>query len=132
MNLAEIKAGLSLFGDKVEALAGKCGLELVDNWRKWYTMHSVWIFAIMGCSGDIYNMAVLSGLLSGTDGNFQLPTVFVKVLNLVGFVGGVIRVVKQSKLHAVAQGVNVTNASEHIAELVGKVAHDEKLPTIDK
>lgn len=85
---------LSALGDKIEAGVNKIGLELADDWRKFYTMYSVWFFAILGAAPDLYNLAVTSGLLTST----TTPPLLAHIINIIAFVGAASRLIKQKRL----------------------------------
>lgn len=75
-------------------------IELVSNWRQAFRMYSVWVFAILGSMGDIYNALQTAGLLDGA----PLPEVFLRSLNLVAVVGVIVRLVRQRALELEKSG----------------------------
>ena len=75
-------------------------IELVDEWRKWYAMYSIWAFVLLGALPDIYNLAVQFNLLTGDNA----PALLARTINTVAFLGAVSRMVKQKKLDLDAQG----------------------------
>jgi hypothetical protein len=68
--------------------------QLVDEWRRFYTMYSIWAFAIIGLAPDIYNLAVQFNMVSGDNA----PAALARVINMIAFAGAVLRLVKQKKL----------------------------------
>jgi DMSO reductase anchor subunit len=92
----------SALGDKLEAGLNKIGLELVTEWRKFYTMYSVWFFAIVGAAPDLYNLALQSGLLTGASAPPQLA----HLIALISFFGAASRLVKQKKLDTLRQAAS--------------------------
>ena len=92
----------SALGDKIEAGLNKVGLELVTEWRKFYTMYSVWFFAIVGAAPDLYNLALQSGLLTGASAPPQLA----HIIAIVSFVGAASRLVKQKRLDTLRQSAS--------------------------
>lgn len=92
----------SALGDKIEAGLNKIGLELVTEWRKFYTMYSVWFFAIVGAAPDLYNLALQSGLLTGASAPPQLA----HIIAIVSFVGAASRLVKQKRLDTLRQSAS--------------------------
>lgn len=89
-----LRATISAGADKIEAAVNKVGLELVDGWKQFYKMYSMWGYAILGASPDLYNLAVSSNLISGADA----PALLVRIINLIAFFGAASRIVKQKKL----------------------------------
>lgn len=69
----------------------KIELTLIDDWKKAWKLYSVWIFALVLAGPDIYNAAVTAGLISAD----HVPALFGRLVNIVGFVGIVSRIVKQ-------------------------------------
>lgn len=92
----------STLGDKIEAGLNKIGLELVTEWRKFYTMYSVWFFAIVGAAPDLYNLALQSGLLTGASAPPQLA----HLIALISFFGAASRLVKQKRLDTLRQSAS--------------------------
>jgi hypothetical protein len=68
--------------------------QLIDEWRKFYTMYSIWAFVIIGLAPDIYNLAVQFHMVSGDNA----PAALARVINMIAFTGAVLRLVKQKKL----------------------------------
>lgn len=91
---AKVKAFFTKIGDKVEAAINKVGLELVQEWRQFYSMYSVWFFAAVGSAPDLYNLALSSGLLTGA----TAPPELARLINVISFIGAASRLVKQKKL----------------------------------
>jgi hypothetical protein len=75
--------------------------ELIDEWRRFYTMYSVWAFVIVGLAPDIYNLAVQFNMVSGDNA----PAALARVINMIAFAGAVLRLVKQKKLEVEAAQV---------------------------
>jgi hypothetical protein len=66
-------------------------LTLINEWRQAWKLYSVWIFALVLAGPDIFNAAVSAGLISAD----HVPALFGRLVNIVGFVGIVSRIVKQ-------------------------------------
>lgn len=96
---AKVKAFFTKIGDKVEAAINKVGLELVNEWRQFYSMYSVWFFAVIGGAPDLYNLALSSGLLTGS----TAPPELARIINVIAFLGAASRLVKQKKLEAASE-----------------------------
>lgn len=96
----------SALGDKIEAGLNKIGLELVTEWRKFYTMYSVWFFAIVGAAPDLYNLALQSGLLTGASAPPQLA----HLIAIISFVGAASRLIKQKRLDTLTSSANDAQA----------------------
>lgn len=109
---------LSALGDKIEAGLNKIGLELVAEWRKFYTMYSVWFFAIVGAAPDLYNLALQSGLLTGA----SAPPLLTRVIAIVSFVGAASRLIKQKKLDTLTQTASDAQATENAQATLNTVA----------
>lgn len=74
-------------------------LELVDGWKKFYAMTSIWAFAIIGLAPDIYNLAVEFHIVdSGT-----APAFLARLINVLAFAGAVSRLVRQQVVTAAAE-----------------------------
>lgn len=72
---------------------------LIPEWRSFWKMYSIWILAILGCSGDLYNLAIAQGILTGA----TTPAALTTILHWVGFIGGAARLVKQQALQVKAE-----------------------------
>ena len=97
----------SALGDKIEAGLNKVGLELVTEWRKFYTMYSVWFFAIVGAAPDLYNLALQSGLLTGA----SAPPLLTRIIAIVSFVGAASRLIKQKHLDTLTTSASDAQAA---------------------
>lgn len=69
-------------------------LKLIENWNKFYKMWSVWFFAILAISPEIYTQLIALDLLTGIPFGFSL---IVKILAILGIIS---RVVKQNELYS--------------------------------
>ena len=65
-------------------------IQLVEDWRKWWQMHSLYVFVFIGALPDIWNLVVESGLLDDTAIGQHL-NVTIKVCALVGAVARLIK-----------------------------------------
>lgn len=68
-------------------------IQLIDEWKSFYKMYSIWAIAILGSLGDIYNLAVSYHMLDAS----AAPALLTHSLNIVGFIGAVSRLVKQKE-----------------------------------
>lgn len=69
-------------------------LQLIDQAGKWYSMYSIWFFALLGVMPELYNLAVSYNMVSGE----AAPAVLARAINTIAFVGAVSRLIKQKKL----------------------------------
>jgi len=92
----------STLGDKIEAGLNKIGLELVSEWRHWYKLYSVWVFALMGVAPDLYNLAIQTGYLASA----ITPPALTHILNAIAFFGAASRLVKQKHLEVLQQSAS--------------------------
>jgi hypothetical protein len=74
----------------------KFELELIDGWKKFYSMYSIWFFAALGSLPDLFNLAIQNGLITSA----SAPELLTRAINLVAFVGAASRLVKQKALAA--------------------------------
>jgi hypothetical protein len=70
--------------------------ELIDEWKSFWRMYSVWAFVILGVTPDLYNLAVQYHMVDG--GN--APAALAGMINTLAFAGAALRLVKQKKLEA--------------------------------
>ena len=75
-------------------------IELVDEWRKWYAMYSIWAFILLGALPDVYNLAIQFNVISGDNA----PANLARTVNMVAFLGALGRMMKQKKLELDAEG----------------------------
>ncbi len=75
-------------------------IELVDEWRKWYAMYSIWAFILLGALPDVYNLAIQFNVISGDNA----PAILARTVNMVAFLGALGRMMKQKKLELDAEG----------------------------
>ena len=75
-------------------------LELIDGWKKFYAMYSIWAFILLGALPDIYNLAVQFNIITGD----SAPAFLARAVNTVAFLGAVGRMMKQKKLEMDAEG----------------------------
>lgn len=108
----------SALGDKIEAGLNKVGLELVSEWRKFYTMYSVWFFAIVGAAPDLYNLALQSGLLTGA----SAPPLLARIVAIISFVGAASRLIKQKSIDTLTQSATDAQATENAQATLTSVA----------
>lgn len=66
-------------------------LELIANWKKAYAMYSMWAFALLGLTPQLFDLAVQFNLLDSE----TTPAVLAKLINIVAFVGAASRIVQQ-------------------------------------
>lgn len=71
-------------------LAGKY---LVENWTDGWKFASVWVYVVIGCAPELYNLALTYGMVEGT-----LPEMFSKVVSMLAFLGAASRLLKQKSL----------------------------------
>lgn len=64
---------------------------LVNDWKQAYKMYSVWFIAIIGAFPDIWNLLIQYHVVDSTD----LPTFYVRIVNLIAVLGIVSRLVQQ-------------------------------------
>ena len=62
-------------------------------------MYSIWFFAFLGCSGDLFNLAVTEQLINAATAPAQL----VAALHWISFLGGASRLIKQKALELQAE-----------------------------
>lgn len=74
-------------------------LELVDGWKRFYAMASIWAFAIIGLAPDIYNLAVEFHIVDGG----AAPAFLTRLINVLAFAGAVSRLVRQQVVTAAAE-----------------------------
>jgi hypothetical protein len=78
--------------------------ELIENWKTFYKMYSMWAFVILGLTPDLYNLAVQYHMVDGS----SAPAALAGMINTLAFAGAALRLVKQKKLEA-----DMAEASEH-------------------
>lgn len=66
-------------------------IKLINNWKKFYKLWSVWIFALIAVSPEIYNQLMAMGLLNDVHISISY---LVKFLAIVGITS---RLVKQNE-----------------------------------
>jgi hypothetical protein len=71
-------------------------LQFVDEAKRFWTLYSIWAFAIVGIAPDLYNLAIQYNLLSGE----AAPAKLAYIINVIAFAGAASRLVKQKKLEA--------------------------------
>ncbi|BAW19174.1 hypothetical protein [Ralstonia phage RP31] len=69
-------------------------LELIDGWKKFYAMYSIWFFAILGLLPDLFNLAIQNGVITSA----SAPELLTRAINVIAFVGAASRLVKQKVL----------------------------------
>lgn len=72
---------------------------LVDGWRKGWKMLSVWAFAVIGISPDLYGAVAAMGWLDDQ----AVPGVFVWSLRGLAVAGIAVRLLRQGKCEEKAQ-----------------------------
>ncbi len=70
--------------------------ELIEDWKTFYKMYSMWAFVILGITPDLYNLAVQYHIVDG--GN--APAALAGMINTLAFAGAALRLVKQKKMEA--------------------------------
>lgn len=69
---------------------------LVPEWRKAWAMLSVWAFALVGISPDLYSAVVAMGWLDDE----HVPAAFVWTLRALAVAGIAVRLLRQTKAKA--------------------------------
>lgn len=67
---------------------------LVNNWREAPKWFSTWIFILIALSPELYQLAVQYEIV----GPGNLPAIFQKLINWVGFLGAVSRLADQKSI----------------------------------
>lgn len=67
-------------------------MKLIDNYKNWYKIWSIYFFILIAISPEIYNMFSSMGLLE------DAPIPFLWFIRILAMVGIVSRLVKQEKL----------------------------------
>jgi len=71
----------------------KLEVVLIEDWRKAWTMYSVWFFGLLMAFPELYNAAIASGLITQD----QVPPLFSKLVTTISFIGLCSRLVGQKK-----------------------------------
>lgn len=95
-------------------------LQLVDGWKKWYAMYSIWFFAAAGMAPDIWNLVVQSGLLTGAES----PAALNRIMNVIALGGAIFRLVQQ-KVVAQAAAKDVAIRVEKESRMLTQAAELE-------
>lgn len=67
---------------------------LVDDWASAWKFASVWMFVLIACAPELYNLSIQYNLVeAGT-----VPELFSKAISMMAFVGAASRVVKQKRV----------------------------------
>lgn len=90
-------------------------LQLVDGWRKWYRMYSIWFFTALGMIPEIWNLVVQSGLIDSS----QSPAALNRMIQLIALGGGIFRLVHQ-KVVAKAAAKDVAIRVERESQMMQK------------
>jgi hypothetical protein len=64
--------------------------ELIDEIKHFYKITSLYFIVLLGCSGDLYNLAITSGLITAQ----TTPPILMKALHWIAFTTAVIRMMK--------------------------------------
>lgn len=72
---------------------------LIDGWRAAWKMYSIWFFAIIALTPDLYNLAITMGVFTAD----EAPKALARIINGIGFLGAVSRLVKQKAVELAAQ-----------------------------
>lgn len=67
--------------------------EFIDDWKKAYTLYSMWFFVLLGMAPDIFNLAVSMNVIDSA----SAPAILSRLINLIAFLGAVTRLLKQKK-----------------------------------
>lgn len=92
--IQKVKNFFSAIADKVEFAVNKLGFQLIAEWRKFYSMYSIWFYAALGTAPDLYNLAVSTGMLDGA----SAPVILTRIINTIAFVGAASRLIQQKQL----------------------------------
>lgn len=95
--------------------------ELIDEWRKWYKMYSVWAFIILGASPELYNLAIQFNIISGE----SAPAFLARIINLIAFFGAAGRMLKQKAVELEAERL-----AKERAEAEAKAAEEAAKKTV--
>lgn len=71
---------------------------LIDGWRAWWKMYSIWFFAALGMLPEIYNLAISSGFITAE----EAPKFISRIISGVAFFGAVSRLLKQKTVEQAA------------------------------
>ena len=71
-------------------------IQMVDGYKKFYAMWSMWAFALLGLAPQLFNMAIEFNILTSE----QAPELLARAINYIAFFGAVSRLVKQQVLTA--------------------------------
>lgn len=82
-------------------------MQLIDEWKKWYTMYSIWAFALVGIAPDIYNLAVQYNLVNSA----EAPVELARIINIIAFLGALSRLLKQKKLELEVERIAAAQAA---------------------
>lgn len=72
---------------------------LVDGWRAAWKMYSIWFYALLALTPDLYNLAISMEVFAGD----EAPKTLARIINTIGFLGAVFRLVKQKTVEIAAQ-----------------------------
>lgn len=64
---------------------------LIGNWKGAWKLASMWVFLLIAISPELFGIAVQSGFLESD----EIPALFARLINLLGLIGMISRVVKQ-------------------------------------
>jgi hypothetical protein len=95
-------------------------LALIDDWKKFYTFYSIWMFVLIGSSGDIYNAVVMSGLVDSS----SVPDVMLKVLKGLALAGALSRIVAQAKTSVDTKAQDVLDGKTTLQDVISAESSD--------
>lgn len=75
-------------------------LAMVEDAKKFYKMYSIWFFALLGLTPDLYNLAISNGLIQAD----HAPAMLARIVNVIAFVGAASRLVQQKVATEQASG----------------------------
>lgn len=67
---------------------------LVDDWVSAWKFASVWMFVLIGCAPELYNLSIQYNLVEAG----AVPELFSKAVSMMAFVGAASRVVRQKRV----------------------------------
>ena len=64
---------------------------LIGDWKSAWKLASMWVFLLIAISPELFQIAVQSGFLESG----EVPELFARLINLMGLIGMLSRVIKQ-------------------------------------